>query len=139
MSDSLRPHGQQPTRLLSPQDFLGKNTGVGCHFLLQCIIFYNLKALIQWKSKEVSIIYWAVHYYSQVTLHYKFYFENHFYFLHCDWFYHDYFRNIVITLEDHLIQLALSFFKKQNWSYFSSGEDCLIFTFTLIIFSYINI
>ena len=28
------PHGLQPTRLLCPRDFLGKNTGVGCHFLL---------------------------------------------------------------------------------------------------------
>ena len=35
--DSLRPHGLQPTRLLGPWDFLGMNTGVGCHFLLQWI------------------------------------------------------------------------------------------------------
>ena len=34
MSDSVRLHGQRPTRLLCPQDSLGKNTGVGCHFLL---------------------------------------------------------------------------------------------------------
>ena len=33
----LRPHGQQPTRLRRPWDFPGKNTGVGCHFLLQGI------------------------------------------------------------------------------------------------------
>ena len=31
----LRPHRRQPIRLLCPQDSLGKNTGVGCHFLLQ--------------------------------------------------------------------------------------------------------
>ena len=37
MSDSLQPHGLQPTRLLCPWDFPGKNTGVGCHFLLQGI------------------------------------------------------------------------------------------------------
>ena len=37
MSDSVRPHRQQPTRLLRPWDSLGKNTGVGCHFLLQCM------------------------------------------------------------------------------------------------------
>ena len=36
MSDSVRPHRQQPTRLPSPWDSPGKNTGVGCHFLLQC-------------------------------------------------------------------------------------------------------
>ena len=35
VSDSLRPHGLWPTRLLCPWDFQGKNTGVGCHFLLQ--------------------------------------------------------------------------------------------------------
>ena len=35
MSDSLQSYGQKPTRLLCPQDSLGKNTGVGCHFLLQ--------------------------------------------------------------------------------------------------------
>jgi len=37
MSDSVRPHRQQPTRLLCPRDSPGKNTGVGCHFLLQCM------------------------------------------------------------------------------------------------------
>ena len=35
MSDSSRPHGLQPTRLLRPWDFPGKSTGVGCHCLLQ--------------------------------------------------------------------------------------------------------
>ena len=35
MSDSLPPHGLSPARLLSPWDVLSKNTGVGCHFLLQ--------------------------------------------------------------------------------------------------------
>ena len=37
MSDSARPHRRQPTRLPHPWDSPGKNTGVGCHFLLQCI------------------------------------------------------------------------------------------------------
>ena len=37
MSDSVRPHRQQPTRLCRPWDSPGKNTGVGCHFLLQCM------------------------------------------------------------------------------------------------------
>ena len=37
MSDSVRPHRWQPTRLPCPWDSLGKNTGVGCHFLLQCV------------------------------------------------------------------------------------------------------
>ena len=34
---TLRPHRRQPTRLPCPQDSPGKNTGVGCHFLLQCM------------------------------------------------------------------------------------------------------
>ena len=37
MSDSVRPHRQKPTRLPRPWDSPGKNTGVGCHFLLQCM------------------------------------------------------------------------------------------------------
>jgi len=37
VSDSVRPHRQQPTRLPCPWDSPGKNTGVGCHFLLQCM------------------------------------------------------------------------------------------------------
>ena len=37
MSDSMQPHRQQPTRLRHPWDSPGKNTGVGCHFLLQCM------------------------------------------------------------------------------------------------------
>ena len=37
MSDSVRPHRWQPTRLLHPWDSPGKNTGVRCHFLLQCM------------------------------------------------------------------------------------------------------
>ena len=35
MSDSVLPHRRQPTRLPHPWDSPGKNTGVGCHFLLQ--------------------------------------------------------------------------------------------------------
>ena len=35
MSDSLGPHGLEPTGLLRPWDFPGKNTEVGCNFLLQ--------------------------------------------------------------------------------------------------------
>ena len=37
MSDSVRPQRQQPTRLPCPWDSPGKNNGVGCHFLLQCM------------------------------------------------------------------------------------------------------
>ena len=34
---TLRPQRRQPTRLPGPWDSPGKNTGVGCHFLLQCM------------------------------------------------------------------------------------------------------
>ena len=37
MSDSVWPHRWQPTRLPHPWDSPGKNTGAGCHFLLQCM------------------------------------------------------------------------------------------------------
>ena len=37
MSDSVWPHRRQPTRFPRPWDSQGKNTGVGCHFLLQCL------------------------------------------------------------------------------------------------------
>ena len=36
VSDSVQPHRWQPNGLLCPWDSPGKNTGVGCHFLLQC-------------------------------------------------------------------------------------------------------
>ena len=48
VSDSSRPHGLQPTRLLCPWDFPGKSTGVGCHCLLWSkridACYYNLLA-----------------------------------------------------------------------------------------------
>ena len=37
MSDSVRPQRRQPPRFPCPWDSPGKNTGVGCHFLLQCM------------------------------------------------------------------------------------------------------
>ena len=37
MSDSVWPHRRQPTRIPRPWDSPGKNTGVGCHCLLQCV------------------------------------------------------------------------------------------------------
>ena len=37
VSNSVRPHRRQPIRLPRPWDSPGKNTGVGCHFLLQCM------------------------------------------------------------------------------------------------------
>ena len=37
VSDSVRPHRRQPTSQPRPWDSPGKNTGVGCHFLPQCM------------------------------------------------------------------------------------------------------
>ena len=47
MSDSARPHRRQPTRLPRPWDSPGKNTGVGCHFLLQCVKVKNESEVAQ--------------------------------------------------------------------------------------------
>jgi hypothetical protein len=47
MFDSVRPHRRQPTRLCHPWDSLGKNTGVGCHFLLQCMKVKSESEVVQ--------------------------------------------------------------------------------------------
>ena len=48
MSDSVRPHRRQPTRLPCPWDSPGRNTGVGCHFLLQCMKVKSESEVTQW-------------------------------------------------------------------------------------------
>ena len=52
VSNSVRPHRRQPTRLPRPWGSPGKNTGVGCHFLLQCMKVKSEK----WKWSR-SVIY----------------------------------------------------------------------------------
>ena len=47
VSDSVRPHRWQPTRLPHPWDSLGKNTGEGCHFLLQCMKVKSQSEVVQ--------------------------------------------------------------------------------------------
>ena len=47
VSDSVQPHRWQPTRLSRPWDSPGKNTGVGCHFLLQCMKVKSESEVIQ--------------------------------------------------------------------------------------------
>ena len=47
VSDSVRPHRRQPTRLPRPWDSPGQNTGVGCHFLLQCMKVKNESEVAQ--------------------------------------------------------------------------------------------
>ena len=47
VSNSVRPHRRQPTRLPHPWDSPGKNTRVGCHFLLQCMIMKSEREVAQ--------------------------------------------------------------------------------------------
>ena len=47
MSDTVRPHRRQPTRLPRPWDSPGKNTGVGCRFLLQCMKVKSESEVVQ--------------------------------------------------------------------------------------------
>ena len=54
MPDSVQPHGLQPDRFFCPWDFPGKNTGVGCHFLLQGVFLtqgsnLHLLCLLHWQ------------------------------------------------------------------------------------------
>ena len=58
MSDSLRPHGLQPPRLLHPWDFPGKSTGVGCHFLLQGRTFFEAETPILWPPDVKCWLVW---------------------------------------------------------------------------------
>ena len=57
MSNSLRPHGLQLTRLLRPWDFPGKNMGMGCHFLLQGIFLTQRlnSYLLHWKEQSLPL------------------------------------------------------------------------------------
>ena len=55
MSDSVRPHRRQPIRLPRPWDSPGKNTGMGCHFLLQCMkVKMKVKLLSHVRLLETS-------------------------------------------------------------------------------------
>ena len=57
VSDSYRPHGLQPTRLLHPWDFPGKSTGVGCHCLLHHDSIGNTKNSLRWNE---SNCFWGI-------------------------------------------------------------------------------
>ena len=49
-----RPHGLQPARLLCSWDFLGNNTGVGCHFLLQeTLLKFKRKSIFWWFNNHI--------------------------------------------------------------------------------------
>ena len=60
MSDSLQHYELQPSSLLTPWDFPGKNTGVGCHFLLHGIFptqasYPCLLSLLQWQADSLPL------------------------------------------------------------------------------------
>ena len=57
VSDSVRPQRRQPTRLPRPWDSPGKNTGVGCHFLLQCMKVRSEREVAQSCSRKNRIIF----------------------------------------------------------------------------------
>ena len=52
MSDSVQPHRWKPTRLPHHWDFLGKNTGMGCHFHLQSMKVKNESEVAQSESES---------------------------------------------------------------------------------------
>ena len=75
VSDSLRPPGLWPTRLLCPWESPGKNTGVGCHFLLQGIFLTqgsSLSLLCLEDSLALSHLGspWALFFFSHLLMRY---------------------------------------------------------------------
>ena len=61
VSDSVRPYGVWPARFLCPWDFAGKNTGVGCHALLQGIfptqeLSPRLLCLLRWQAGSLPLV-----------------------------------------------------------------------------------
>ena len=81
---TLWPHGLQPTRLLSPCNFPGKNTGVCCHFLLQgifltwglnlvsCVFCTGRQILYHWDRMVVCVyvyIYMYIYIYPAFSIH----------------------------------------------------------------------
>ena len=77
----LQPHGLQPTRLLHPWDFPGKNTGVGCHFLLQ-VIFKAQESnpgLLYWQEDSLPLSHQGSPIYLSIYIYIYFFFLI----LHC--------------------------------------------------------
>ena len=61
MSDSVRLHRRQPTRLPRPWDSPGKNTGVCCHFLLQCMKVKSESEVVSDSSRPHGLPGFSVH------------------------------------------------------------------------------
>ena len=56
MTDSVWPHRWQPTRLPRPWDSPGKNTAVGCHFLLQCLEDFEHDLASMWNECNCAVV-----------------------------------------------------------------------------------
>ena len=89
VSDSLWPHGLQPTRLLCPWNSPSRNTGVGCHFLLQrifptqglnlCLLHFlhwqvdslprSLQGSPAWPELKLSMLIWCLDLWRVFSLH----------------------------------------------------------------------
>ena len=55
MSDFLRPHGLDPSKLLCPWDFPGKYAGMGSHFLFQAIFQGSNLSLLHWQEDSLPL------------------------------------------------------------------------------------
>ena len=65
---SLRPHGPQPSRCLCPWNYPGKNTGVGCHFLLQRIFPIQDWSLVSCSSSNCRQILYSLSQHPEQTV-----------------------------------------------------------------------
>ena len=71
MSSSVRPHRRQPTRLPHPWDSPGKNTGVGCRFLLQwtSLVAQAVKHLSTMRETQVRALGWEDPLENEMAIH----------------------------------------------------------------------
>ena len=68
VSHCLQPHELYPTRFLCPWDFPGKNTGVGCHFLLHRYVKVKVKLL---SSVRLFATPWTVTYKAPLSMRFS--------------------------------------------------------------------
>ena len=75
VSDSVWPHGLQPTRLFHPLDFPGNSTGVGCH----CLLLFNHRPLVFYflNHKSTELSFHLLELMTSLNLHIYYYFFHH--------------------------------------------------------------
>ena len=56
MSDSLQAQGLKPARLFCPWNFPDKNTGAGCHFLVQGTFLTHVYCLLHWQVDSLPLV-----------------------------------------------------------------------------------